>query len=174
MIQDILTSVMPKTLLGVAVVYGAATYFITAPVIQDRATEKHLEGCVSGMQADLVKARRLRAPGQGELVSGFVKNLFQGAHAKEFAKHYGINRMLDGYAEKVRAQDRAREAEERAKEPVPEAVCRCELTEAKKRTTAQFALWVGSLKLIRPIEVSRFPGVMASVRAEKRCIKKGS
>lgn len=164
---EVITSVIPKSALGVALVYGGVTYLYTAPLIQDRVAERHLERCIAGHEAKAQDARRrINVPNPADVLEQMMP---RGAPHSQVLDLFGMRQMIEAAGKLKQQQEEERRRAEIESHPSPAAVCNCMADKAKSQTKVAFALWVGGLKFFPVREAENFDGVMQSVATQGLC-----
>ena len=152
--QDIL-NIVPRPLVLACAIYGAATWFVTGPIVAERTAEAHYyPACVAGL-----KAQPLPKSAGEELLDELRKSpLLQ----DPLMRSLGIDRYLD--LAKPRNQ-----GERKKSVADPAAKCRCLIDQAIARSQTAWALYAGSLRLIARPEVTRFDGLITRIANEGAC-----
>lgn len=152
--QELLSSI-PRPLVLAAVIYAAASWLVTGPLVAERTAEmRFYPACVAGL-----KAQPLPKPPGEQLLDELRKSpLFDDPLMRSLG--------LDKYLDLARPQNGARRAAPRSD---PDAICRCLIDQAVARSRTAWALYAGSLRLIARPEVARFDALIARISQEGAC-----
>lgn len=148
--QELLTGI-PRPLVLSGVVYVAASWFITGPLVAERmAQTRVLPTCIAGAQA-----KALEKSPQEQMLDELRKSpLFDDPTVKLF----GLDRLIRPQVEKAHPSRSGLEAK-----------CRCLVDQAISRSQTSWALYAGSLRLIERPDVARFGGLVARLSQEGEC-----
>jgi hypothetical protein len=172
-------------------IYGAVSYFVTGPFIAERiATRDHLGVCMQ-TAADQVQRHSKNALGaatQGspadprllelEAIMPFLNNPMM----KSVGAINGVDLGAVAAQAKQRIEQQARQIKAGAEQTITRIHgetalrlkdvprrCACVIGEALERTRSDFALYVGTLKLVEPAKVRNFGSVIATVDSAGIC-----
>lgn len=149
---------IPRPLVVAALLYGAASWFITGPLVAERTAQmRFYPACVDGRQA-----QPLPRSSEEQLLDEFANSPLL---RDPVMKSLGVDRYLDLA---LRQRQTHRESV-LAAQPEPAAHCRCLVDKAIEKSSVGWALYAGSLRLVARPEVARFDGLMARIEQEGGC-----
>lgn len=156
---QLLFDIIPKPVVLALLGYGAASWFVTGPLIAERITmQSYYPACLAGKRAETLPGKM---PAEEILDELQRSPLFQNPAMKSL----GLDRYLD-------LARRQRQMEQHAAQALlmnPADQCRCLIDKAIEQSQASWALYAATLRLIARPQVQRFEGVMAAIEKEGLC-----
>ena len=152
--QELFRSI-PRPLVLSMIVYAAASWLVTGPLVAERMAEMRFHpACVAGLEAQPLP----QSQGE-ELLNTLRKSpLFDDPLMRSLG--------LDKYLDLTRPQNGAGKAGPHSN---PDARCRCFIDQAMARSQTAWALYAGSFRLIARPEVTRFDALIARMSQEGAC-----
>lgn len=193
MLKDF-SEIAPKAAVLAAVVWAGANYLIIGPEVAARvARADHIPVCEAGFREATAKAAENRAASVPRPMTDPVKEM-AAAKLRDLQNHpilremqntglgdlFGVSASMDLATEQYEQQKRAaKEAYGRALERIKEetattlgnagGVCGCAADAAIAETRTEWAVFSGTLGLIRPAPIKTFDDRMMQMRGSGRC-----